>query len=161
MDLDKVCEALSSWMFQGERSLEEKQKLAAVLLWLWDRQEKIEHALGDFHDEPRPVFTSDTTLEHEPISANIDFFKNNPFIGKEDSAMVSDLVNSFLNDELSYSHDEKMKVGAYLRETYETFENLERRLQIMQSRPTWSFSLWSYKLAKRVGLRGRSSAAEK
>ena len=63
-------------------------------------------------------------------------------------------------------------MGAYLRETYETFENLERRLQIMQSRPTWSFSLWSYKLAtrvgrrgrklaKRVGLRGRSSAAEK
>ena len=86
-------------------------QLAAVLLWLWDRQEKIEHALGDFHDEPRPVFTSDTTLEHEPISANIDFFKNNPFIGKEDSAMVSDLVNSFLNDELSYSHDEKMKVA--------------------------------------------------
>ena len=36
---------------------------------------------------------------------------NASFIGKEDTAMVSDLVNSFLNAESSYSREEKMKVA--------------------------------------------------
>lgn len=62
------------------------------------------------------------------------------------------------------------QVGAYLRETYETFENAERRVQAMQGTWSWSISRWTNKwtrswtnkLAKRVGLRGRSRAvAEK
>lgn len=54
------------------------------------------------------------------------------------------------------------QVGAYLRETYETFENVERRVQAMQGTWSWSISRWTNKLAKRVGLRGRSRAvAEK
>ncbi len=93
---------------------------AAIQLWIRGRYKKVLHALAAF-DDGQSAPTSDTTLpppqypEHEYMAsfnmAKIDCFENNPFIGKQDTAMVSDLVNSFLNAESSYSREEKMKVA--------------------------------------------------